>query len=66
MKIHLHYHDATVAHCRITVFLDGANVGELCLRQTEVVPFTQIIENGLLKGVDEFRGTGKSLPQEPK
>lgn len=59
MKIHLHYHDSNETHTRITVFIDGANCGELCLNTKDIVTFQLIICAGCVLKMDHFISTGR-------
>ena len=56
MRVHLRA-NSTDSHTRFTVFVNGANAGELCMREDEAVAFYMIVWNGMLP-VDEFVGSG--------
>ena len=46
-------------HTRFTVFVNGANCGQLCMRADEATSFHQIVSLGCCDKVDEFRSSGK-------
>lgn len=64
MKVHLDYRNPTATHCDVAIFLDGALCGTLTLRQLELVPFQQIIVNGIncTPTLDDFLATGNPDP----
>ena len=65
MKITLRADEATGVHTRFTVFLNGANCGQLCARDEEAVALYMIIENGKHPQLDQFIGKGHwSKPEE--
>jgi hypothetical protein len=67
MKITLDYRKPTPSHCDVAVYVNGALAGILTLRQDELIPFQQIIVNGMRppgQG-DEFLGTGNPDPADP-
>jgi hypothetical protein len=64
MKLTLDYRNPTPGHCDVAVFINGALTGVLKLRQEEILSFQHIVMYGINKELDEFRGTGKSLPEE--
>jgi len=59
MKIHLRADCYNPRHTRITVFLDGANCGQLCMPNEDAGNFHQIVSLGCVTGVDEFLSTGR-------
>jgi len=66
MKIHLRADSADGTHTKFTVFMNGANCGQLCMREDEALFFYHVIELSawLLKGEDEFLGSGNWQPKE--
>lgn len=67
MKIHLRADSANGVHTKVTVFLNGANCGQLTMGDAEAVNFLQIIELGCASttGIDELRDTGRwAAPEE--
>jgi len=59
MKITLRADEANGTHTRFTVFANGANCGQLCMREDEATAFYMIISNGVSPTMDEFLGKGK-------
>ena len=59
MNIILRADDANGFHTRFTVFMNGTNCGQLCMREDEAVAFYMIIENGCHRKIDDFLGKGK-------
>lgn len=43
MKLHLRANEANGTHTKFTVFMNGANCGELCMKEEEAVYFHHII-----------------------
>lgn len=43
MKLHLRADEANGVHTRFTVFMNGANCGQLCMNEEEAVFFHDII-----------------------
>lgn len=64
MNITLDYRNPTPAHCDVAVFLDGALVGVLTLRQEDLATFQHIIIHGIRESRDTFLGTGNPDPKE--
>lgn len=64
MRIHLRIDDANPTHTRFTVFVNGGNAGQLCLRNEEFDDFAEIVAEGIcpLKG-DGFKRTGHTWAQ---
>ena len=58
MKIYIEYRHPTPIHCNVVVFINGANCGQLVLRQEEIVGFQQILSTGCAKGIDTFISGG--------
>ena len=60
MKIHMRLDESNAVHTRLTVFLSGANCGQLTMQtETEVVHFLMIFRHGLSDALDDYRETGK-------
>ena len=59
MKITLRADEANGTHTRFTVFMNGGNCGQLCMREDEAGAFYMIISNGVHPKLDEFVGKGK-------
>ena len=66
MNIVLRADSANGAHTRFTVFMNGANCGQLCMTDPEAVAFYMIVQNGCHSKLDEFLGKGKWQPEEAK
>jgi hypothetical protein len=66
MKVHLKYHDSNERHTRVTVFINGANVGELCLLTEDIVTFQLVMSHGLNLQTDEFYTSGHVYTGEDK
>lgn len=47
MKIHMRFDESNAQHTRFTIFVNGANTGQLCMTTEEAVEFHTILENGL-------------------
>jgi len=58
MKMHLKFHNSDEQHTRTTVFIDGANVGELCLLTKDIVTICLVLSHGLNLSTDEFVSSG--------
>ena len=58
MKIHLRFNESNSEHTRVTIFVNDANCGELCLRTSEVGSFHQIVSMGCVGRDDEFKSSG--------
>lgn len=61
MKIHLRADKATGVHTFFTVFVGGANAGQLCLLEEEAVEFYRVVQEGCGR---EFRGSGEWTKDE--
>ena len=59
MKITLRADEANGTHTRFTVFVNGANAGQLCMLEEEAVTFYQIVSNGCCSNIDTFVGKGR-------
>ncbi len=59
MRIHLRADSANGTHTRFTVFIDGANCGQLCMNEAEACAFYLIVHNGVNKKLDQFIGSGR-------
>lgn len=64
MKVHIRYHDVNAVHTRVTVFIDGANCGTLCINTKDDFAFQSIIQKGCHPTLDEFRVSGRPWPRE--
>jgi hypothetical protein len=69
MKIHIRLDDSNAAHTRLSVFVNGAYTGALCLRTEEVVTFLMILRSDFTAGRampgDTYLETGR-LWVDPK
>lgn len=63
MKITLRADEANGTHTRFTVFVNGANTGQLCMSEDEACSFYQIVSCGCVRGIDEFLGKGHWMKQ---
>lgn len=67
MKIHLRAVLANGHHTRFTVFMNGANCGELCMTEAEAVFFYNALGTSSFLKPGEFLGSGIwSVPKEKK
>ena len=66
MKIHLRAISASDSHVRFTVFVNGANCGELCMRVSEAHAFHQVVANGCRDPLDDFVSSGHWVPGEER
>ena len=64
MKITLRADSTNPAHTRFTVFVNGANCGQLTMRVDEANAFYMIVSNGCHPTLDEFLGKGRWSPTE--
>ena len=64
MKIRLRIDSSNKAHTRFTIFEDGANCGQLCMRTPAFFNFYLIISQGLNLPEDKFVATGKPYVEE--
>ena len=58
MNINLRADEANGTHTRFTVFANGANCGQLCMREEEAVAFYMILSHGCSPTLDKFTGNG--------
>lgn len=58
MNIVLRADDANGVHTRFTVFVNGANSGQLCMGEDEAITFYMILQHGCNAKLDEFLGKG--------
>ncbi len=59
MKVTLRGDEANGHHTKFTVFVNGANCGQLTMTEEEAVAFYMIISNGCHKDYDTFLGQGR-------
>lgn len=59
MDIHLRADHTTPGHTTFTVFINGANCGQLIMRTGEAASLHQIVSMGCAKFVDKFTSTGE-------
>ena len=59
-KLHIRGDIANGEHTRFTVFMNGANCGQLCMKEEEAIFFYEVIMNSTwpLKGRDKVIATG--------
>lgn len=60
MNIILEFRNPTPSHCEVAIFLNGAHVGVLRMRQDEVGDFHQIVAHGCARGIDQFMSKGSA------
>ncbi|TET82596.1 hypothetical protein E3J38_01900 [candidate division TA06 bacterium] len=65
MKIHLRIDSSNMRHTKCTVFLNGANCGQLTTTTDEFANLHQIINLGCAD-FDEFNSTGELYAEEEK
>lgn len=61
MNITIEHRNPTASHCDVAIFIDGALVGVLRLRQEEVGGFNQILSRGC-RQFDQFVARGNPTP----
>lgn len=66
MNVVLRADDANGVYTRFTVFVNGANCGQLCMRDKEAIAFYLIVLGGCLPTMDQFLGKGKWAVDEKK
>lgn len=64
MKVHMRFDESNQEHTRITFFIDGKNVGQLCLGTEDAVALHMILSNGLNMPNDEFVSSGRVWSEE--
>ncbi len=66
MKLHLRADSANGEHTRFTVFMNGANCGQLTMREEEAVFFHDlVILSGAKLKTDEIYTSGRWTAAEP-
>lgn len=60
MKIHLRADEANGTHTKFTVFMNGADCGQLCMSEEEAALFEGIVihSNFRIPGEDEYYSSG--------
>jgi hypothetical protein len=65
MKIHLRADEASGQHTRFTVFMNGANCGQLCMREDEAVHFHEMVTRSEYKlPEDEYFSSGRWIKKD--
>ncbi len=59
MKIHLRSDGANGRHTRVTVFIDGANCGQLTLLEKDAIALHLILMNGVNPVFDSLKSSGE-------
>jgi len=59
MKIHFRIDDSNSRHTHLTLFIDGANCGQLGLLSKDAISFLMIVRHGASPTMDEYVETGK-------
>ena len=59
MKLHLRFDSSNEAHTRCTVFMNGANCGQLCMTTAEALAFHDTFAFGAEVTGLEFCASGK-------
>ena len=57
-RIHVRVDDTNVAHTRLTVFVDGANCGNLTMRTIEAITFMETLDFGSYETGCVYEHTG--------
>lgn len=57
MRFHLRVDDSNPTHCRLTLFVDGANGGQLTLTSKEALEFVSLVKHGCDAGGHTFAFT---------
>ena len=66
MKLNIRLDQSHASHTRFSVFANGANCGQLCMRtEDEAVEFLMILRHGLCDSLDSYVETGM-LYEAPK
>lgn len=64
MKVHLRADEANGTHTRFTIFINGGNCGQLCMREEEAVYFHELVSRSNYKiETDEIYSSGKWTKQ---
>jgi len=59
MKLHLRADEANGTHTRFTVFMNGANCGQLCMSEDEAIFFHEVImRSSYWLKTDEYYSSG--------
>ena len=69
MKIYIRFDESNERYTCFTVFLNGANCGQLCTTTEEMCSFTQLLRMAVQsfgKGIDDYVETGKVWVEEEK
>lgn len=67
MKLHLRADIVNDTHTRFTVFMNGANCGQLCMRREEAFFFHDIISlSGYRIAGDEIHSSGHWITEEER
>lgn len=65
IDLHLRADKANGEHIRFTVFMHGANCGQLCMTEEEAVQFHEIImQSGYKLTDDNIRSSGKWFKED--
>ena len=60
MQLHLRADEANGTHTKFTVFLNGANCGQLCMREEESIYFHELVLRSNYKlSSDQIYSSGK-------
>ena len=64
MKLHMRFDDSNAQHTRMTIFINGGNCGQLCVRTDDAVHLHMILAYGLSLPTDEFVSSGRVWSKE--
>jgi hypothetical protein len=59
MKLHTRIDSNTASHVRFTLFINGANTGQLCFRLDEFTAWDITMTQAFNSPLDEYRTSGK-------
>lgn len=67
MRLHLRADSANGKHTRFTVFINGANAGQLCMNEDEAIYFHDLVLHSTFKiPGDEIMTSGKWFKEKRK
>ena len=68
MRIHIRFDSSNIIHTRFTIFINGGNCGQLCMRTNEACNFHQLLQMAcsIAPEIDQFLSSGKVYSEEDK
>jgi len=64
MKLHLRADEANGEHTKFTVFMNGANCGQLCMKEEEAIFFHDVVMCSTWSLKDEIITSGRWFERE--